>query len=115
MQINSSKNIIFGWVSSPSYSGFELIGPIISLLEIGGQRRWTRAVCDLGETPYDGISFLLKADLILTYKIFHNLCSIEPGDMFHVMEDSLEHVVTSLRFMFSTYNLDARRRLFGNR
>ena len=62
------------------------------------QRKWTRAVHGLEEVSYgvrlrtlDIFSFrgrLLRADLILTYKIFHGLCAIHPGELFQVSQES---------------------------
>ena len=62
------------------------------------QRRWTRCIDGLDGVQYGErlrilnlYSFqgrLLRADLILTYKIFHGLCAVLPGDLFQVVTDA---------------------------
>ena len=62
------------------------------------QRRWTRCIRGLEELPYEERlsklnlfslqGRLLRADLILTYKIFHSMCAIAPGDVFNLATGS---------------------------
>ena len=57
---------------------------------------------------------LLRADLILTYKIFHGLCSIKPEDLFQVAETSRTR---GHRFKIVTpmSHIEIRKRFFAVR
>ena len=88
------------------------------------QRRWTRAVEGLENEDYAqrlkrlGLfslqGRLRRADLILTYKIFHNLCSLKPDSLFQLPVD---HRTRGHKFKIHTprTHIDARKRFFAVR
>ena len=88
------------------------------------QRRWTRSVRGLQETPYDErlkilnlFSFqgrLLRADLILVFKMFHNLCSINPLEFFQLRQDSRTRG-HRFKICVPVATIDARKRFFACR
>ena len=88
------------------------------------QRRWTRCILGL-----EGASYLqrlrslnlfsiqgrlLRADLILVYKIFHNMCSIQPRDIFHFVTDSRTRC-HKYKICVPIANIDVRKRFFSVR
>ena len=88
------------------------------------QRRWTRAVRGLETVCYrqrlrtlNLFSLqgrLLRADLILVYKIFHEMCSIKPADIFDVAVDSRTRG-HKFKVCVPIANLDIRKRFFSVR
>ena len=87
------------------------------------QRRWTRAVLGLEDLSYrerlsrlNLFSFqgrLLRADLILVWKIFNNKCAISPEQVF-VMDNSITRG-HSFKLYLPRINLDVRKRFFSVR
>ena len=90
----------------------------------GLQRRWTRSVDGLSDLPYsqrllrlDLFSIqgrLLRADLILVWKIFHGECAIRPGDLFVLRNNSRTRGHT-LKIRVPRTNRDVRKRFFAAR
>lgn len=88
------------------------------------QRRWTRVVRGLEESPYETrlktlnlFSFqgrLLRADLILVYKIFHGLCAINPSELFKRPLDSRTRG-HNYKLAVPLTHIEARRRFFSVR
>ena len=87
------------------------------------QRRWTRSVVGLEETPYgerlrllDLFSMqgrLLRADLIMVWKIFNGLCAISPDQVFTMNPSSRRG--HSLKIFLPRSNLEIRKRSFAIR
>ena len=87
------------------------------------QRKWTRAVRGLEDVPYsrrlmqlDLFSVqgrLLRADLILVWKVFHGKCAISPEMLFTVNRSSRRG--HDLKIFVLRTNLDMRRRSFAVR
>ena len=87
------------------------------------QRRWTRAVLGLEDLSYGDrlsrlnlFSFqgrLLRADLILVWKIFNNKCAISPEQVF-VMDTSFTRGHNFKLYLPRT-NLEVRKRFFSVR
>ena len=87
-------------------------------------RKWTSSVKGLDDVPYHDrllnlnlFSFqgrLLRAEFILTHKIFYDLCTVVPGDVFRVVKDTRTH---GHRFKVATplANLEVRKRIFSVR
>ena len=88
------------------------------------QRRWTRSVDGLQTLSYaDRLSALnlfsvkgrlLRADLILTYKIFHGLCAIQPSNLF-VVAGSSRTRGHEYKVVVPLSSLECRRRSFAVR
>ena len=88
------------------------------------QRRWTRAITSIEHLSYgerlrqlDLYSMygrLLRADLILTWKIFNNKCAIKPADLF---KPSLSQITRghSKKIQVERFRLDIRKRFFSVR
>ena len=88
------------------------------------QRRWTRSVDGLQDVPYaerlralDLFSVkgrLLRADLILTYMIFSDLCAVKPSDLFTVLSNSITRG-HQFKVAVPRTSLDSRKRFFAVR
>ena len=88
------------------------------------QRRWTRVVEGLADVPYGerlkrlGLFSLQgrfrRADMILTYKIFNNLCSLKPNDLFQLAENSMTRG-HCYKICKPRINLEPRKRSFAVR
>ena len=88
------------------------------------QRRWTRAVVGLEDKPYNErldalnlFSFrgrLLRQDMIMVWKIFHNLSAIAPSDLFtpSCAANTRGH---PLKIQVQQTRLDVNKRFFSNR
>ena len=88
------------------------------------QRRWTKAVFSVSHLSYHDrlVSLnlysmygrLLRADLILVWKIFNNKCAIKPSDLFEPCstQSTRGH---SLKLQVKRTRLDVRKRFFSNR
>ena len=94
----------------------------LRLLE-GVQRRWTRSVSGLEDVPYperlcrlDLFSVqdrLLRADMIMTWKIFNGKCAIDPDQLF-TMNESVRRG-HPLKIFHPRVNCDIRKRSFAVR
>ena len=88
------------------------------------QRRWTRSVSGLENLPYDQrlsrldlFSFkgrLLRADMIMVWKIMHGECAIRPNDIFE-MDSSNRTRGHPLKIKVNRTNLSVRSRYFSSR
>ena len=88
------------------------------------QRRWTRSVTGFEDLSYgerlrrlDLFSFqgrLLRADLILVYKILHQKCAIDPVDVFLLREDGTTRG-HDLKLFKPRTRLETRKRFFSVR
>ena len=88
------------------------------------QKRWTKAIVGMENLPYherlrqlDLFSFrgrLLRADLILVWKIFNGKCGIKPDDLFVPVGDSQTRG-HPLKIFVPRCNLDIRLRFFSLR
>ena len=88
------------------------------------QKRWTRSVSNLADHPYaerlqilDLFSIkgrLLRADLIMVWKIFHGRSPLQPGDLFS-LDDSSRTRGHPLKIRAQRSNKDIRSRFFTNR
>ena len=87
------------------------------------QRRWTRRIRGLEDLPYgDRLKHLnlysvqgrlLRADLILTWKIFHGECSIKPNQLFTL--NTAQRRGHSKKLFLPRTNLEIRKRFFSIR
>ena len=94
----------------------------LRLLE-GVQRRWTRSVSGLEDVPYperlrrlDLFSVqgrLLRADMIMTWKIFNGKCAIDPDQLFIMNETGRRG--HPLKIFHTQVNCDVRKRSFAVR
>ena len=88
------------------------------------QRRWTRAISGMEDLSYQErlrrlnlFSFqgrMLRADLILVWKIFYGKCGIKPDDLFVLAGDSQTRG-HPLKIFVPRCNLDVRRNFFSLR
>ena len=90
----------------------------------GIQRRWTRAISSLEQVGYEQrlrelnlysmYGRLVRADLILVWRIFNGLCAIKPKDLFQVssVQGTRGH---SRKLQFRQCRLDTRKRFFSFR
>ena len=88
------------------------------------QRRWTREISTVSHLPYGerlrelGLfsmcGRMLRADMILVWKIFNNKCAIEPTDLFEpsYSQTTRGHV---LKIQVTRSRLDTRKRSFACR
>ena len=88
------------------------------------QRRWTREMDGIGHLPYDERlraldlysvrGRLLRADLLLVWKMFHGECALNPREFF---EPTLSTITRghSLKMRVQQCRLDVRKRFFSNR
>ena len=90
----------------------------------GVQRRWTRSVAGFGDLSYgerlrrlDLFSFqgrMLRADLILVYKILHRKCAIDSFEVFQVREEGTTRG-HDLKLFKQRTRLESRKRFFSVR
>ena len=90
----------------------------------GIQRRWTRAIDSISHLPYEQrlreldlysmYGRMLRADLILVWKIFNKQCAISPNDLFlpPLNQRSRGH---SHKLQIRRCSLDVRKRFFSLR
>ena len=88
------------------------------------QRRWTRSVSGLADRPYnerlrvlDLFSIkgrLLRADLIMVWKIFHGMSPLQPGDLFTLANSSRTRG-HPLKIRVQRPNQGTRARFFSSR
>ena len=88
------------------------------------QRRWTREISGMENLSYQNrlarlnlYSFqgrLLRADMILVWKIFNGKCGIKPDDLFILAGNSLTRG-HPLKIFVPRCNLDVRLRFFSHR
>ena len=88
------------------------------------QRRWTREIAGIGHLPYeerlralDLYSIrgrLLRADLILVYKIFHGMCALSPRSFFEPAPSTVTRG-HPMKIRVQQCRLDVRKRFFSNR
>ena len=88
------------------------------------QRRWTRSIAELEDVPYHNRLLrlnlfsvqgrLLRNDLVLVWKIFRGLCSVDPLELF-VLDPSTRTRGHSFKIFLPRCRLEARRRFFSIR
>ena len=88
------------------------------------QRRWTRAIQGFEVLSYgerlrrlDLFSVqgrLLRADLIMTYKIFQGLCAVTPNELFNLAVDPRTRG-HRFKVVVPAANVDARKRFYSVR
>ena len=88
------------------------------------QRRWTRAVTDLAELPYEVRlqrlnlfsveGRMLRSDLILVYKTIHDLCAIKFDEIFSFSETDRTRGHPYKLFKPRS-DIELRKRFFANR
>ena len=88
------------------------------------QRRWTKAVTGLSDMPYNLrlqrlnlFSFqgrLLRTDLIMVWKIFHDKCALHPDHLFTVDNFSRTRG-HQFKLFVPRVNLEVRKRFFSVR
>ena len=88
------------------------------------QRRWTKAIVNMEDLPYEHrlqslnlysvYGRLLRADLILVWKIFHGQSAINPTDIFEIScsQSTRGH---PFKLQVKRSRLDIRKRFFSNR
>ena len=88
------------------------------------QRRWTRAIQGFEVLPYGERlrklnlfsvqGRLLRADLIITYKIFQGLCAVAPNDIFNLAVDPRTRG-HRFKVVIPATNVEPRKRSFSVR
>ena len=101
------------------------IGDLQSLERI--QRRWTRSITGFERLPYEVRlqrlnlfsvqGRLLRNDLVLVWKIFNGLCSINPDDLFSLVPQNRSNRTRghSFKIHLPRCRLEARKRFFSTR